>query len=922
MPEYVWNIGFAISLVFALSSSILIGRRISKTGVEHFSSRILIVSSIIDASLCGLLFLLQGVTELYRVITSVSFSFDQFILPAVFFVIPARIIWNYFAIQRKLVTKFHLEPDGIDAFAAGVAPLCKTMGICPPTISSSVFVTSPFVFGRRSNKAILAIPENWQCTNDSYQHIQLLHELAHIRNHDIGFLAWSNACLRDLRLLFIVLPALIVYCYFFGYSYTIPSVSLYLACSFILFVMLRYVVRKRETLADMTAALLIKSGDISDVISQQQIHTIKPHINSGQPSKPKLTDRIQRWLTDNALFSTEQWLWKTLLWIFNFFHASHPSNSERIRAINTQNNITPQPASPLGDSFWAGTALGLMGVVVGIGSYWFAVFIQKPPEETGFVRLPFEVYGMISTIPVGFLAIFLSLPVLSSQRLPTLNRQFFLSLLTRYAVALAGACLTCPLILIAGAFNHDVLLLLVTCVLWYVFITAFGLGVNSIVISSWVTIRYQQSSHIAELRKGIWAFGLFIIAIFGLISLGGILINNDMTFYGINVVFSTVAGGAFVSLTIGGSRFSETEEYIILCAPFLVYRLEGKWFKTLVWAIHSFYITALLLVFASLIYLATHFIFGKILYNLDSTLGIFIAGGTCCTVMVILERHGMGRVSERKRSKIHNLHHCLKLLSIPIDSQACKKINKVAASYDLGTEGTRNRILNLTIQDAYEIVSLVLDDTSQARILDHISKWTLRCQEQGGFGLWPTSAPRLYSTYQAISILRDVNLLDKCDPDTHILWIKTLQQPDGSFKGPWSERDAWEDTFFAAESLNMLRSSLTPEKTNLCRTWCRDILVNKGIEKNRPDIIYYCFDALTALGTVDDCLLQLVSDWFSSAVEELLLTNISLNYENVHFSLMVYDLLTTTDTIPSPQLNLLSDRIYTALKSELADIRI
>lgn len=126
MPEYVWYIGFAISLVFALSSSILIGRRIFKTGIEHFSSRILIVSSIINASLCGLLFLLQGITELYRIITSTSFSLDQFIFPAVFLVIPSKIIWNYFAIQRKLVAKFHLKPYGIGAFAASVNSLCKT----------------------------------------------------------------------------------------------------------------------------------------------------------------------------------------------------------------------------------------------------------------------------------------------------------------------------------------------------------------------------------------------------------------------------------------------------------------------------------------------------------------------------------------------------------------------------------------------------------------------------------------------------------------------------------------------------------------------------------------------------------------------------------------------------------------------------
>lgn len=922
MPEYIWYIGFAISLVFALSSSILIGRRIFKTGVEHFSSRILIISSIIDASLCGLLFLLQGTTELYRITTSGFFSLDKFIIAVAFLVIPGKIIWNYFAIQRKLVAKFHLKPYCIDTFDAGIASLCKTMGVSTPTILSSHLVNSPFVFGLRSSKAILAIPRNWQYINDSRQQIQLLHEFAHIRNHDIGFLAWSNACLRDLRFLFIVLPALVVYCYFSGYSYTVSSISLYLACSFILFVMLRYVVRKREVLADMTAALLIRSGKVGDVISLQEIHTIESNINSGHIEKPKLTDKIQRWLTDKALFAKKQWLWKTFIWIFNFFHASHPSNSERIRAISTQNDIPQQPGSSLGDSFWAGAALGLLGVIIGLGSYWFAVFIQKPPEETGVVRLPFEVYGMISTIPLGFLAIFLALPVWSSLKLPTLDRHFFLSLLARYAMALAGACLACPLILIAGAVNQDVLLLLAICVLWYVFITLFSFGINIIIIFLWITIRYFQLSQFLALRKLIGTFGLFIATLFGLLAVGFILMNKGITFRGINILFSTMAGAALVVIAIKGSRISDTEQYIILCAASLVYRIEGKWFKSLAWIIHSFYITVLLLLFALLTYFSIDIIFGRIFQNLDSTVGIFIAGIGCCTVIVLLSYRNTKRVRETKRYKIYHLRHCLKLLSISIDSQTRKKINKVAASYDLGTKGTRNRILNLTIQDAYEAVSLILDDTSQSRTLDHTSKWVLKCQRQGGFGIWPTSSPRLYSTYQAMSILQDFNLLGKCDPDTHISWFKTLQQPDGSFKGPWSKRAAWEDTFYAVKSIDMLGSFLDTEKAQLCRTWCSKILSERGIKENRPDIIYHCFGTLTALGMVDNYILRLVSDWFSSAIEELLLTNISLNYENTHFLIMVYDLLNTNSKVSSPQLNLLSERIHTALKAELADIHL
>ena len=243
MPEYVLYIGFAISLLFTSSSCILIARRVFKSGIEHFSSRLLVISGIINTCLCGLLFISQGIYELIRISTSDPVHFSQFLIPLVFIAVPVRILWNYFSIQRKTVIQYNLQPCATGKVNANITTICKTMGINPPTILSSDIVNSPFVFGRRSSKAILAIPEQWLKTNSSHQHIQLLHELSHIRNHDVGFLAWSTACLRDLRLLFILLPAMIVYCYSFGYSYTIPSISLYLACSFILFVMLRYVIR-------------------------------------------------------------------------------------------------------------------------------------------------------------------------------------------------------------------------------------------------------------------------------------------------------------------------------------------------------------------------------------------------------------------------------------------------------------------------------------------------------------------------------------------------------------------------------------------------------------------------------------------------------------------------------------------------------
>jgi hypothetical protein len=61
-----------------------------------------------------------------------------------------------------------------------------------------------------------------------------------------------------------------------------------------------------------------------------------------------------------------------------------------------------------------------------------------------------------------------------------------------------------------------------------------------------------------------------------------------------------------------------------------------------------------------------------------------------------------------------------------------------------------------------------------------------------------------------------------------------------------------------------------------------------------------------------------------SKIDGLLLTNVALDYENVHFAAMIYRLLNVrAATIPEKdQMNLLIQRIQTALDAELTDIPV
>ena len=99
-------------------------------------------------------------------------------------------------------------------------------------------------------------------------------------------------------------------------------------------------------------------------------------------------------------------------------------------------------------------------------------------------------------------------------------------------------------------------------------------------------------------------------------------------------------------------------------------------------------------------------------------------------------------------------------------------------------------------------------------------------------------------------------------------------------------------------------------------------MVKRGIEDNRADVIYYCFSILDALNKLDNETLKVIIDWLSSKIEELLLANVALNYESVHFTVMIYQMVCphTKSLIDKDSMTLLIERIYAALKAELVDI--
>jgi len=328
------------------------------------------------------------------------------------------------------------------------------------------------------------------------------------------------------------------------------------------------------------------------------------------------------------------------------------------------------------------------------------------------------------------------------------------------------------------------------------------------------------------------------------------------------------------------------------------------------------------LLLTSCVYLGMYLAFGKILGEVDPSVCLVIFLIASCVVIVLVGYRERTGIKEPKRHKIYRLCHSLEIFKSPFNKMIRQKINNVVGYYDVGLHSRQRRIYNLTMQDAYEVVTFLSNTDTQDEISIRISRWVLQCQNQGGFGIWSGSSSRLSSTYQALSILQSRRLCSQCRDNEHIAWIRTLEQPDGCFEDPVTRRSLLADTFYAVQSLRMLEASPISHEADSLQRWCADVLNNQGITRDQPDIIYYCLGILDALGVANDQAIEQIYHWLSSQLDALLLTNIGLNYERVHFTVLTFHLLQSRNQIlpDEDRLTRLTDRIHTALEAELSNI--
>lgn len=899
---------------------ICVGRGLRKSGTDHYRSRVLLLAAIINTVLCSILVCLQGIVGLFKVVEANHFSPVHMVLVLFMFVWPVKSAWNFFTISRRLQRRFRLKRHRNERLKAQIASLAKIMNITPPAVLSSSLVKVPFVFGQSSSNPFLAVPDNWQDTKEPGRQVMLSHELAHIRNRDVGFLSWASAFLRDLWWFLLCIPVLTIVCALSSSGFWIQMMILYSVCLINLWLLFRIVIKIRELLADSTVTMLMNSGDINCAIANQSIlpkDGLWTGIFQGKRQRP--TDSIRAWLWDKALFGKRQFIWRVLLNIFGFSFSAHPSVSQRLRRLTGPDIARNKFPAKSTESLWAGISIGLMGVVIALGGFWSAKSLLGLQDDMEIVRWPYDLFFVGGPMAVGFVALLFVLPAWSSLTTITPSRKQMTSLLGRYAKGLIGACLTSPLVLVGGWAHIEIKMLLVLTVSWSVLALFFGLGANIVLMVLWTTIKYSPRNAMVDIIWAMYALGLGLIVVIGGVVAGFIIFLNGKILVGAGIVLGTLIGLLIFSLLFKDSSISGTDQYAIFVSGPLEYRLEGGDFRLLAPLTGSVGIVLVCCVPMIIVSRITYLLGNKIMPNPDNFVVLIALGIIGCGILLFLHRQWSKRLNTSKCHQIYTIHDSLKFLgktSLPVE----EKTSKVFAT-EAGSERSYQK--GMTTQLLFELSNLTSDKIHAVpNRSKQAGEWISACETLAGFGLWPDSTARLCSTYHSLCILQKAGLLETCKVHRHILWLKGLQQQNGTFKGPYSKRSAWEDTFFAVASLKMLGSTLGPAQKEACLSWAKKTLIYEGVEKSRLDAVYYCLAIIDALGAPEVKITEFAGNWLSSKIQELLLTNISHNSENVRFALKARHILDKQGKFSSDteQIGLLADRIKAALEAELAGL--
>jgi len=926
MPTRLFDaLPLLVSTAVAAWIGLHVARSIRKTGVEHYSGRILILAAITNTVIVALMLLLLSAAALRTALTHDGFNVADLTLGILLLILPVSAVWNYIKTPVRIMRRLGLTSVRIEEHSVEVAAVASAMGVTEPSILSSPRCRMPFVFGRDSKHTHLALPDTWSTVDARSRSIMLCHELAHIRNRDVGFLTWSVAFLNDLKWALLLSPIVMALSLLGGQAHLPRAAVLYVACLLILWILTNTVVRSRELLADATVAMLIDSGEIARTLDEILL-VPETGVYLRDTGSSGVVFRITDWVADKAMFSRHAAFWKPMARFTEMALATHPSVSVRRQAIHRERTATADSVVDKGQAFWAGLTLGLFAVLIALGGFWTGKYILGWDDDEQIVLLSYDCWGDTAPLAGVFIALLSVLPAWSSlQPRPSTGRNL-VRLLSQYVYALLAACCVLPLVLLGGWSHIEIKLLLVLGIMWVFVVLTIGLVTNIVMLNLWLSLRYRRRAFFINLPWILYSCGMGLVGIFCYFTYGLVLMSGGQTLAGGSLVFGLLIGLAVFMATGKESQVSGRDQYMVITSPRMPVALEGKAYRRwspLAGSLHTIGMCLIpATVVSALIYRVADWTLGHIEDPTAIIVLLLLALG--CSILLFFDRRWPRRMHQVGRQKIYALMESQILLGRQPSTESSTVMDKVFESLQIHCSKCRSFGI-MTTQKMFELAMLASRcERLGGWIGEYTRQWAVNCETSTGFGVWPSSGTRLSSTYQCLRTLQQTGGMPRSDPSHHVAWIRGLQTSDGSFQGPWSHRPRWEDTFHAVAALNMLGSVLDSATKDRCLKWIGRTLTREGIDKGQLDAFHHCLAAADALQGMDEDLLRTASRWLSLELDRLLLTHVAHNAENIHHAVCAYHILRERGASVShpEQIALLADRINDALEAELAALRI
>ena len=852
MSGTLYSIPFLISsIVIALWLWVRVGQGIRGSIIDHYGSKLLLKTSLANSVGCACLLFAYGLLSLWRAFDPNHAAGIQILSATIAWYLPARVLWSLIHADSRLIRLYDLKPWPSLVPRSHMEYLAHLVGVKMPVLMVSTRLNSPITFGKRSQKATIAIPARWVNDSTARQDSVLLHELAHLKNCDVGITTWGHAFSRKPWLVISLCTALVVLGYWDsgpGWTMDVQAATLYGAC--ILHVaMLSVIVRRdRERLADRTVALLLRDPALADQALRHAL-TWEREPKPGERRESALS-RLMRWLGEKAVVGRYPRIWRIALAGISLLHSSHPPAMERTtRAVQEANRASSLRNLPLfSHSFWAGSLCGLMGTLLGISGLTFnrhVLGITDPDRVLGTTA------GLIvgAALPMGaFFSLLFALPAWATARPVRFENRYVGALLLRYTIGFLAAAGTSMMLLLPwGRFELTVQAIFVCMWSFMALSTAFLLTLT--LVAMWLLTLYWQRWTMVDMIWAVFCLGPGLLISILLLGIGLAWTLPEQPVRSALLAAGFLAGLVGFMLLFGRSSFSGRDSYLIYrIAGYSKLRHEGTEF---LWpglfTASGCAVTTICGVGAA-VFIGLESLFGS--SHMDSTLLVLFLLLLACSTLVALSRT---RAPWSVSQLVHSQATFQRLWA------TLESGRRPATSVVPARTPANNYNGSLTTEMLLDWADILAEHPVCPAWMNKATKWLSSCETTGGFGLWPGCSPRLCSTYHALELLQRAGQQPHNPAEGHARWIHELQCADGSFKGPFSRRLPVEDTFFAVKSLMLLGHPLNGTSRQHCTAFLRSTASAARTSSGSVMAVFYAFETLRlldALAPADDSQFQ------------------------------------------------------------------